>query len=88
MEALFSIHDDKAPGPDGFSSSFFFKKCWHIVGDDVSRAVKFYFETCAMFHGFNSTIVAIVPKRNNLKIMSGYRPISCCSVVIRLLENF
>lgn len=39
-DALFSIHDDKALGPDGVSS-FFFKKCWPIVSDDVKKAVEF-----------------------------------------------
>jgi len=29
--ALFDIREDKAHGPDGFSS-YFFKKAWSIVG--------------------------------------------------------
>ncbi|XP_057248057.1 uncharacterized protein LOC130590114 [Beta vulgaris subsp. vulgaris] len=37
-EALWSIHGDKAPGPDGFGSHFY-KTCWHIVGPDVIAAV-------------------------------------------------
>lgn len=35
-DALFYIHDDKAPGLDGFSSCVF-KKCWPIVGEDVKK---------------------------------------------------
>lgn len=41
-EAMFSIKDDKAPGPDGFNSKFF-KLMWHIVGDSLVRAVKSFF---------------------------------------------
>lgn len=41
-DVLFSIDDDKALGPDGFSSCFF-KKCWYIVGEDVKKVVEFYF---------------------------------------------
>ncbi|XP_074291857.1 uncharacterized protein LOC141618672 [Silene latifolia] len=37
-EVIFQIHDDKAPGPDGFSSKFF-KESWNIVGDDVTAAI-------------------------------------------------
>lgn len=36
--ALFGINDDKAPSPDGFSSKFF-KKTWHITGDDFMDVV-------------------------------------------------
>nr|GEW10773.1 hypothetical protein [Tanacetum cinerariifolium] len=32
--AMFSIGDDHAPGPDGFTYAFF-KKSWDIVGDDI-----------------------------------------------------
>ena len=39
---MFSINGDKAPGPDGFSSHFF-KNSWSIVGEDVCKAVLFFF---------------------------------------------
>lgn len=41
-EAMFSIHADKAPGPDGFSASFF-QAHWEDVGDDIVREVQGYF---------------------------------------------
>ena len=34
-KAMFSIGDNKAPGPDGFSA-LFFKKSWDVVGKQVS----------------------------------------------------
>ncbi|KAJ6889562.1 hypothetical protein NC652_030338 [Populus alba x Populus x berolinensis] len=34
---LFSIPDNKAPGPDGYNA-FFFKTCWSIIGDDFIAA--------------------------------------------------
>ncbi|XP_074289109.1 uncharacterized protein LOC141614248 [Silene latifolia] len=36
--ALFSIPNEKAPGPDGYSSSFF-KDAFDIIGDDVVGAI-------------------------------------------------
>jgi hypothetical protein len=39
---VFSIRDDKAPGPDGYSL-FFFKRVWHIVGEDFYAAVQDFF---------------------------------------------
>ncbi|GKD38183.1 hypothetical protein Tco_1258390 [Tanacetum coccineum] len=41
-DAMFSIGDNKALGPDSFSVKFF-KKAWHIVGKDVCRVVKEFF---------------------------------------------
>ncbi|GJU22274.1 RNA-directed DNA polymerase, eukaryota, reverse transcriptase zinc-binding domain protein [Tanacetum coccineum] len=37
-EAIFGIGNDKAPGPDGFTSTFF-KKSWDIVEEDVCKAI-------------------------------------------------
>lgn len=88
-DALFSIHDDKAPAapePDGFSSCFF-KKCWPIVREDVKKAVEYFFENSDMFPGFNSTVVALVPKSSNVTTMNRFRPISCCSVVYKIVTK-
>ncbi|KAL2905738.1 hypothetical protein RDABS01_004448, partial [Bienertia sinuspersici] len=41
--AMFSIDGDKAPGPDGFSASFF-KENWNIVGPLISEAVLEFFK--------------------------------------------
>ena len=46
--ALFSIDDTKAPGPDGFSS-LFFKRAWSIVGREVSVAVADFFRFFLFF---------------------------------------
>ena len=43
-KALFSIREDKSPGPDGYSS-FFFKKAWDIVGRDFVAAVLEFFSS-------------------------------------------
>ena len=44
-QALFSIPDDKAPRPDGYTS-LFFKRAWDIIGEEVRAAVRFFFTTC------------------------------------------
>ena len=41
-QVLFSMDDDKTPGPDGYTSAFF-KKAWNIVGDDFCAAVQDFF---------------------------------------------
>ncbi|GJY94469.1 hypothetical protein Tco_0510830 [Tanacetum coccineum] len=39
MKAIFQIDDNKAPGPDGFTTHFY-KKSWDIIREDVCNAVK------------------------------------------------
>jgi hypothetical protein len=43
-ETLFSIGNDKALGPDGYSS-LFFKKSWDIVDADFYAAVQDFFSS-------------------------------------------
>lgn len=42
--ATFSIHADKAHGPDGFSVGFF-QSNWRIVGLDIVKEVQEFFKT-------------------------------------------
>ena len=41
---VFHIGNDKAPGPDGYTS-LFFKKAWSIVGNDFCAAVQDFFHS-------------------------------------------
>ncbi|GJX01649.1 reverse transcriptase zinc-binding domain-containing protein [Tanacetum coccineum] len=41
-DAIFSIGDDKSPGPDGFTAAFF-KEAWNIIANDVYLAVREFF---------------------------------------------
>ncbi|KAL2240836.1 UNVERIFIED_CONTAM: hypothetical protein Sindi_0724800 [Sesamum indicum] len=63
-QAVFDIADDKAPGPDGYSSRFF-KAAWPVVGEEVTRAVLDFFSTGKLLKQINSTILALIPKPRN-----------------------
>ncbi|XP_011100855.1 uncharacterized protein LOC105178968 [Sesamum indicum] len=60
-QAMFDIADDKAPGPDGYSSRFF-KAAWPVVGEEVTRAVLDFFSTGKLLKQIKSTILALIPK--------------------------
>ncbi|KAL0381623.1 UNVERIFIED_CONTAM: hypothetical protein Sangu_0226600 [Sesamum angustifolium] len=84
--AIFQINDNKAPGPDGYTSCFF-KKAWNIVGDLVYRAVIDFFRSRRMLRQLNHTIIALVPKSKHSPSVADYRPISCCNVIYKVITK-
>ncbi|GJX00245.1 RNA-directed DNA polymerase, eukaryota, reverse transcriptase zinc-binding domain protein [Tanacetum coccineum] len=85
-DAMFSIGDNKAPGPDGFSAKFF-KNAWHIVCKDVCRAVKEFFSNGQLLGELNATIISLVPKIESPFKVSEFRPIACCNVVYKCISK-
>ncbi|KAL2252837.1 UNVERIFIED_CONTAM: Transposon TX1 uncharacterized protein [Sesamum indicum] len=59
--AVFDIAEDKASGPDGYSSGFY-KAAWPVVGADVTRAVLDFFSTGRLLKQVNFTLLALIPK--------------------------
>ncbi|XP_056688098.1 uncharacterized protein [Spinacia oleracea] len=84
--ALKAIGDDKAPGLDGLNAVFF-KKSWHIIKEDVYRAVKELFLSNTMLPQFNTTSITLVPKVLNPTLVKYFRPIACCNVVYKLVSK-
>ncbi|KAJ9536688.1 hypothetical protein OSB04_un000161 [Centaurea solstitialis] len=84
--ALFSIGNDKAPGSDGFSAKFF-KKAWPIIGDDVQVAVHNFFYSGRMTKEINHTLLCLIPKVPNASRISDFRPISCCTVLYKIISK-
>ncbi|KAL2224820.1 UNVERIFIED_CONTAM: hypothetical protein Sindi_2935800 [Sesamum indicum] len=78
-QAIFDIAEDKAPGPDGYSSGFF-KAAWPIVGQEVSSAVLDFFNTSRILKQINTTLLALIPKVHSPMNVGDFRPISCCNV--------
>ncbi|GKA35160.1 RNA-directed DNA polymerase, eukaryota, reverse transcriptase zinc-binding domain protein [Tanacetum coccineum] len=60
-KALFDIDDNKAPGPDGFTSKFY-KKSWDIVKSDFCAAIKEFFSSGKLLREVNATLISLVPK--------------------------
>ncbi|GJZ48772.1 RNA-directed DNA polymerase, eukaryota, reverse transcriptase zinc-binding domain protein [Tanacetum coccineum] len=60
-DAMFSIDDNKALGPDGYTAKFF-KKAWNIIGNDVCRAVEEFFLSGKLLGELNATLITLVPK--------------------------
>ena len=85
-QALFHMHPSKSPGLDGMPP-FFFQKYWHIIGRDVTYAVLFVLNIGHMLHKMNYTHIVFIPKKNDPKNVSDYRPISLSNVVSRIVSK-
>ncbi|GJV82914.1 hypothetical protein Tco_1522812 [Tanacetum coccineum] len=83
---MYGIGDDKAPGPDGFTSVFF-KKGRDVVGPDVCNAVKDFFINGMLLKEINHTFLALIPKTTTPLKVNDYRPISCCNVLYKCISK-
>ncbi|GJY81765.1 RNA-directed DNA polymerase, eukaryota, reverse transcriptase zinc-binding domain protein [Tanacetum coccineum] len=83
--AMFDIGDNKAPGPDGYTSTFY-KKAWSLVGNDVCLAVKEFFRTRKLLGEVNATLLSLIPKINSPNKVYDFRPISCCNVIYKCIS--
>ncbi|KAL1208232.1 putative mitochondrial protein [Cardamine amara subsp. amara] len=84
--ATFSIHPDKAPGPDGFSASFFHSN-WDTVGPTIIKEVQGFFTSGILARTINTTYVRLIPKITSPKVVSDYRPIALCNVYYKIIAK-
>ncbi|KAL0409763.1 UNVERIFIED_CONTAM: putative mitochondrial protein [Sesamum radiatum] len=85
-QALFGMFPFKSPGPDGMSP-IFFQQFWNIVGTDVSNSVLRILNERSFLYKMNYTHVVLIPKCDNLEVVSQLRPISLCNVVVKIASK-
>lgn len=83
---LFDIGDEKAPGPDGFTSTFF-KQNWDIVGKEVMEAVKDFFTTGQILKKINHTFISLIPKKAHDPTVSDFCLIACTNVIYKTITK-
>lgn len=83
-KALKQMHPMKAPGPDGMPA-LFYKKFWHVIGEDVILHVLNILNNGAPIASINHTNIVLIPKKNICE--SADRPISLCNVLYKLVSK-
>lgn len=58
---------------------------WNILGDPLFKAISFFFETANLPHSLGKTFIALIPKKDNLVLVSDFRPISLCNVCNKII---
>jgi len=85
-EALFAIHPEKAPGPDGFSARFFHSN-WEAIGPEIVKEIQAFFVTGKMPSRANETHVCLIPKGQGPRKVADYRPIALCNVLYKIISK-
>lgn len=73
----------KAPGLDGFSSSFF-HTMWDLTESEVTQAVIRILNESGELDMWNDTVIILIPKKKKAESMKDFRPISLCNVCYKI----
>ncbi len=84
--ALFDIGNEKAPGPDGYSSAFF-KSQWSLIGGDLIAAVREFFSSGRLLKQLSHSTIALIPKSTHDPTVRDFRPIACLNVVYKVITK-
>ncbi|KAL0292135.1 UNVERIFIED_CONTAM: Transposon TX1 uncharacterized protein [Sesamum radiatum] len=84
--AVFDIEEDRAPGPDGYSSGFF-KAAWPVVGEEITAAVMDFLLRSSLLKQVNATLITLIPKVSAPSLVADFRPISCCNVIYKIITK-
>lgn len=77
---MFSIANDKSPGPNGLSSGLF-KVHWDTIGPHVIMEVQYFFAHGFMLKEWNRTFLVLLPKVDHPEKAFQFRPIGLYNVI-------
>ncbi|XP_062013995.1 uncharacterized protein LOC133730414 [Rosa rugosa] len=84
--ALKSMNPTKSPGPDGLPAVFY-QKFWGIVGQDVLDVCLNFLNGNGTVAEINNSLITLIPKVQEPKKVTEYRPISLCNVLYKLISK-
>nr|GEX43036.1 RNA-directed DNA polymerase, eukaryota [Tanacetum cinerariifolium] len=89
-KAVWDCGTYKSPGPDRFTFDFI-RTFWQIINQDVVNAVRDFFITSKFPPGCNSSFIALIPKKQDVKFVKDFRPISLIGcfykIIAKILAN-
>lgn len=79
---LMKMNPDKAPGPDGFPTSFF-QKCWGSMRTEITDSLEGIRNSGKILKEINNTFLALIPKKKNPESLNDFRPIALCNTLYK-----
>ncbi|KAL0014391.1 hypothetical protein SO802_001460 [Lithocarpus litseifolius] len=83
---LWSIHPQKAPGPDWLHAQFF-QHSWGTLSRDISKFIQTIFITGRVPHDLTAVKLILIPKVTNPEMVHQLRPINLCNTLYKLLSK-
>jgi hypothetical protein len=75
----------KALGPDGFPTCFF-QDHWASMGPEIGKVVSDFFRYGYINKDINFTHITLIPEKIGATKVTGFRPISLCNVVYKIIS--
>lgn len=84
--AMKLLGKDKSPGPDGWTIEFFLH-FFDQIGDEITEVVEESRIKGDIYRPFNSTFIALIPKKNEPESFEDFRPISLCNCIYKIISK-
>jgi len=85
-KALFSMHNDKSPDPDGLNPAFY-KRFWRLCRMELFHAGVTWLQNGNFPTQVTYTNIVLIPKKDNPESMRDLRPISLCNVIYKVISK-
>jgi hypothetical protein len=77
---------DKSPGPDGWTIELFLH-FFDQIGDEITEVVEESRQKGEVYRPFNSTFIALIPKKDDPESFEDFRPISLCNCIYKIISK-
>ncbi|WOK95118.1 hypothetical protein Cni_G03825 [Canna indica] len=86
IEAINSLGRGKAPGPDSYNLEFYIN-FWDRINESYMSAINSFHESGVIPEFWGNTKLVFIPKTDNAKRITDYRPIALCNVGYKILSK-
>ena len=80
------MNGDKAPGPDGFTITFW-QNAWDFTQEEILDMFKEFHEHNSFVKSLNNTFMVLIPKKSGAEDLGDFRPISLLRRLYKLLAK-
>ncbi|CAM8990804.1 unnamed protein product [Rhodiola kirilowii] len=84
--AVFSLGPLKAPGIDGFPA-LFYQRFWEKIKSSVIQEVNVFWAEGRLDGNINRTLITLIPKKKDAERIEDWRPISLCTVAVKIITK-
>lgn len=84
--AVMELPKNKASGPDGFPAEFY-QNFWDIMAPDIMKLIDTVQSGTSDISSINKAAITIIRKKENLREISDYRPISVINTSVKIITK-